>query len=61
MFLDSDGNRRFRQRRPDSILGTFYHDSLPAKIVKALLTSFILKAFGSQIENKDSLKVEKAI
>ena len=32
-------NRRFRQRRSDSILGNFYHDSLRAKIFKTLITS----------------------
>ena len=46
--------------KSDSILGTFYHNSLRVKIFKALKLRY-LKIFRSQIENKGSLKVEEAI
>ena len=46
--------------RSDSILGTFYHDSLRAKIFKTLKLRY-LKIVESQIENKGSVKVEEAI
>ena len=48
-------NRRFRYRRSDSILGTFFGDSLLARIFLALIT------FGSQIENKGSLRVKESV
>ena len=34
----SQRNRRFRKRRSDSILGTFYHDSMRAKMFKTFFT-----------------------
>ena len=46
--------------RSDSILGTFYNDSLRAKILKTLMTS-LFEDIWVLIENKGFLKVEEAI